>query len=227
MMRLSSSGDPWSTSKDLHAASGLRAIRALDPQAMSNSRRWATTLFGHMMISLCAALAFGAAASASDTDAPTTPTAPTSEPIASCAPATVSCKSARPVCPPGEVAEADPCEYGNCPDRCWTGRCVPCASECLGDADCALVGRHGCCGDAGDCENGCFFAEPRRRLEADACYFDATCPIPSQVPEGCPTACEDSPRCKDCPHCGPELARCEAGICVSAWPSCEPNCVCD
>jgi hypothetical protein len=141
--------------------------------------------------------------------------------------ATVSCTTPPPICDSEMVPEAEPCAHGDCPDRCWTGRCVPCSSECHSDTDCVLVGRHGCCGDAGDCDNGCFWAAPQRRLEGDPCFFEASCPIPSEVPDGCPIECGDDALCNDCPHCAPELARCEAGVCVSAWPSCEPGCVCD
>jgi len=153
--------------------------------------------------------------------------APVTITSAACHPAPVACDAPPPICGPDTVPEVDPCPHGQCPGRCWTGRCVPCASECVSDDDCALVGRHGCCGDAGDCENGCFWAEPSGRLASDPCYFEAVCPIPTEVPEGCPQKCQESPHCGECPHCGPEVARCEAGVCRSAWPSCEPGCVCD
>lgn len=142
----------------------------------------------------------------------------------------VYCEMAIPQCPAGQVPEADPCPGGHCDGRCWTGTCVPCGTECQSDSDCLLVGRHGCCGPAGDCAKGCFWAAPASTLTSDPCTFQAVCPIPSPPPEGCPTDCVPNPsleQCKACPHCGPGLARCEGGLCVSAWPSCEPDCMCD
>lgn len=136
------------------------------------------------------------------------------------------CNTIGPECPAGHYPEADPCNGGYCPERCWTGSCAPCGNECLSDDDCALVGRHGCCGPAGDCAGGCFWAAPKTVLAEDACSFEAVCPIPDPPP-GCPTECTDDPKCLACPHCGPSLARCEGGVCVSAWPGCEPSCFCD
>jgi hypothetical protein len=71
-----------------------------------------------------------------------------------CSPAPVLCDAAPPECEPGEIPEAEPCPMGHCPDRCWTGRCVTCGTHCQSDDECQLVGRHGCCGDAGDCAEG-------------------------------------------------------------------------
>jgi hypothetical protein len=144
-----------------------------------------------------------------------------------CPVAQVYCKMMQPDCPEGTTPEPDPCPGGHCPARCWTGKCVPCGTECQSDSDCELVGRHGCCGPAGDCAKGCFWAEPKTVRAADNCYFAATCPIPSTPPAGCPTQCTPDPKCKACPHCGPNAARCEGGLCVSAWTACEPNCMCD
>jgi hypothetical protein len=179
----------------------------------------------HCVTILCLGplLASGVLADPSSDVAPT-PALATS---AACTPAPVACDTPPPICEPDTVPEVEACLHGQCPGRCWTGRCVPCASECVSDDDCVLVGRHGCCGDAGDCENGCFWAASRARSASDPCYFEAVCPIPTEVPEGCPDKCEKSSHCGDCPHCKPEIARCEAGACTSAWPSCEPNCVCD
>jgi hypothetical protein len=148
-------------------------------------------------------------------------------PTPPCPRPTVFCDVAPPQCAPGEVPEAQPCPMGHCPGRCWTGRCVACGTLCTGDDDCELVGRHGCCGDAGDCAEGCFWAEARSVAAADPCYFAAVCPIPEAAPAGCPTECTPDARCRACPHCGPSAARCEAGHCVSAWTRCEPDCLCD
>jgi hypothetical protein len=146
--------------------------------------------------------------------------------VASCPVPVVFCNEIPPSCPPGSYPEADPCPHGWCANRCWTGSCATCGTECAGDADCALVGRHGCCGMAGDCFDGCFWAMPVSVLAEDSCYFEADCPVPTSPPS-CPADCVDDPRCLACPHCGPSLARCEGGACVSAWPSCEPTCMCD
>jgi hypothetical protein len=165
--------------------------------------------------------AFAATQASDETPAARSPLPPP------CPRAPVLCDAAPPECDPGEVPEAEPCPLGHCPGRCWTGRCVTCGTHCQSDDECQLVGRHGCCGDAGDCAEGCFWAEPRSVLAADTCYFEALCPIPETVAPGCPTACTPDPRCRACPHCGPHSARCEAGWCVSAWTRCEPDCLCD
>lgn len=156
-------------------------------------------------------------ASAPDAELPATCPAPTKN---------VSCKMATPECAPGHYPEVDPCLGGHCPTRCWTGKCLPCGSECEDDSDCTLVGRHGCCGMAGDCAQGCFWAAPKDVLSSDPCSFVAECPVPDP-PAGCPTECTDDARCLACPHCAPDYARCEGGICISAWTHCEPFCACD
>ncbi len=150
----------------------------------------------------------------------------TEQPAAACPPPRVFCAAAAPQCPTGTYPEAEPCPGGSCTGRCWTGLCAPCGSECETDADCALVGRHGCCGPAGDCNLGCFWAAPASVLASDPCAFPASCPVP-EPPTGCPTSCTEDPRCLACPHCAPQAARCEGGLCESAWPACEPGCGCD
>jgi hypothetical protein len=143
---------------------------------------------------------------------------------AACPGPKVFCDRPPPACPAGSAPVAEPCPNGHCPGRCYTGACAPCASECQRDSDCRLVGRHGCCGPAGDCAMGCFWAAPAAVL-SDPCYFAAGCPVP-RPPAGCPMACTMDPRCVACPHCSPHAARCEGGRCVSAWTRCEPNCFC-
>ncbi len=161
---------------------------------------------------------------AAGVDAPRAEDAAAMDGAAACPRPVVQCEAVGPMCPPGEYPEADPCPGGYCPARCWTGACLPCGTECVADDDCALVGRHGCCGPAGDCGGGCFWAVPATAL-AEACYFPAGCPIPGP-PAGCATACTTDPLCEACPHCGPTSTRCEGGTCESVW-SCEPNCLCD
>lgn len=146
--------------------------------------------------------------------------------VLSCPAPVVFCNELPPSCPQGSFPEADPCPMGSCANRCWTGNCMVCEIDCVRDTDCALVGRHGCCGNAGDCARGCSWAMPAGVLAGDPCYFETQCPVPTP-PQGCPIDCTDDPRCLACPHCGPSLARCEGGACVSAWPGCEPTCMCD
>lgn len=138
----------------------------------------------------------------------------------------VVCKMKEPACPANHVAEVDPCPNGYCPNRCYTGKCVPCASECDTDADCALVGFHGCCGNNGDCDKGCFWAAPKMVFSVSKCYFEAKCPVPDPKSGACSNDCKPHSECLACPHCKPDYARCEAGKCVSAWKGCEPNCMC-
>src|SRR5262249_40725956 len=99
-----------------------------------------------------------------------------------------------------------------------------CGTQCARNEDCVLVGRHGCCGPALDCDRGCFFAVPVSAMQ-DSCYFPAVCPVPP-APPGCAMSCMPDPLCLDCPPSPPQATRCEGGFCVSAWTGCEPICVC-
>lgn len=196
--------------------------------AMTISSSTGRTVLLVLCLVSCGGLAVVDGAAGAGGSATTTPTTSSTMATASgtgdCPAPPVQCNMPSPACPAGTFAAADPCPNGYCPKRCWTGECLPCAGECKVDSDCALVGKHGCCGAAGDCAKGCFWAASASQL-SEPCYFAGVCPVPP-APPGCALDCQDDPACFACPHCGPNLARCEGGSCVSAWTSCEPSCAC-
>ena len=136
----------------------------------------------------------------------------------------VFCDAPPPDCSAGTFPEAEPCGGGNCPRRCWTGRCLPCITECDRDADCVLVGRFGCCPVGGG--DLCRWGTPRSYIEKDPCAFEGGEPMPNDPPKGCPAECLGDPVCGECAHCSPDSVRCEGGQCVGVFSYCEPSCAC-
>ena len=142
----------------------------------------------------------------------------------SCAAPRVHCEAPPPRCPAGHYPAVSPerCEFGtSCVDRCWTGECLACGDQCRTDADCALVGRWGCCDFSGG--GGCRWAAATADLARDPCLYDFGLPRPDAPPEGCSSECFEGPECLECPHCGPDDTRCEGGFCRKVYTNCEPE----
>lgn len=145
----------------------------------------------------------------------------------------VFCDEDAPKCPENTYPAADrPCTLGNCPDRCWTGECVPCEAECVKDTDCVLVRPIDCC--ASDMFNAdCSYATTLEAAAANKCALVKWEQPPNPLPD-CAVECDyqqeipEELKCGGgCHHCGYRYARCEGGRCVGANPDCEPKCGCD
>ncbi len=112
----------------------------------------------------------------------------------------VFCNEAPPECAPGAYPEPTVYKGGDCKHRCWTGRCEPCATECMSDADCTVVGIQLGGGDSWSCIGA--VAAPVAECQED--------------PGGCSSF--GFPVCV-CTA----FARCEGGSCTLAH-ECEPDC---
>ena len=112
----------------------------------------------------------------------------------------VFCSASPPACPPGTYPEATDYAGGDCPERCWTGRCEPCDTDCDDDDDCTVVWTQ-----IGDDRSW-------------SCTSAVAIPI---------TSCGSNPN--GCAYPGGSVcvcsafARCEGGTCRLGH-ECEPNC---